>query len=734
MWLTLQIGGKPASTARQKISRGERPLRPRPRETLRRVAALRVERGNLFNPISPMKPFLVLAAVVFAWSVRAADLPMGEPRDEIDGLRREVARHDELYHRKAAPEISDAEYDRLKQRLVSLEKEFPEARQTASVPAPAEIGDDRSGLFPTYRHRAPMLSLDKAYAASDLRMFHARLAKTLGRGDLEFVVEPKYDGLAISVTFENGKFVRAVTRGNGVEGDDVTANLRPILGAGAELKTPAGVARPAFLELRGEVYVPFVEFERVNAEREAAGEPRFANPRNLAAGTLRQTDAREIVRRGLRVVFFGVGACEPATARPSSQRELHAAIKAWGLPAMAEFWPARGLEEVQRVVETLHAARARFAFPTDGAVIKLDSVALQDAVGASEVAPRWALAYKFAPERVETELRAITLQVGRTGVLTPVAELAPVQLAGSKIARATLHNREEIARKDLRVGDFVYVEKAGEVIPAIVGVNLARRPPSAVAFTFPLTCPECYTALARSDPDVAVRCPNFDCPAQVRRRVEHFASKACMDIEGLGPSMVDTLVGNGWVKDLPDLYRLQRADLLTLGKNNEKSVDRLLAAIEKSKRAELWRVIHGMGLPQVGASTAKDLARQCGSLAGLAEHGVKAAPMLAAPRCQGLIAELIAVGVNASEVTAAAPPRPALAGKTFVLTGTLPTLTRAQATAKIQSAGGKVVGAVSRSTTFVVVGAAPGAKLTQARELGIASIDEAALLRMLEEK
>jgi DNA ligase (NAD+) len=676
-----------------------------------------------------MKSFIIVAGLVLTVLVRAADLSPIEARREIATLRQEISRHDELYHRKAAPEIGDAEYDRLKRRLIALEQRYPEA---AKAEAPlAEIGDDRSGLFQSYRHRVPMQSLEKAYAPADLRSFDARLVKTLGRLDLEYAIEPKYDGLAISVTFEKGKLVRAITRGNGLEGDDITANVRQIAGLREELRMASGVPLPDSVELRGEIFVPTAEFERVNLEREQAGEPRFANPRALAAGTVRQLDGREVARRGLEIVFFGMGECLPASTRPATVRDLQAAIRAWGLPAIHGSRMAHGVGEMLLALDALGEARSTLPFATDGAVIKLNSMAKQREVGVGESAPRWAIAYKFAPERAETVLRSITLQVGRTGVLTPVAELTPVEVGGSKVTRATLHNREEIARKDLRVGDSVYVEKAGEVIPAIVGVNLARRPADAKPFVFPATCPECYTSLTRNDADVTVRCPNFDCPAQVRRRVEHFASKACMDIDGLGPGMVESLVANGWVKDLPDLYRLQRDDLLTLGKNNEKSVDRLLAAIEKSKRAELWRVIHGMGLAQVGASTAKDLARQCGSLAGLAEHGGKAAAVLLEPRCQGLIAALIAVGLEPRDDAIGKAP---LAGKTFVLTGALPGFTRAEAIGRIERAGGKVSGAVTRTTDFVVVGSEPGAKLAQARELGVTLLDEAELRVMLGEK
>ena len=675
--------------------------------------------------------FLISIAIVVV--ARAAETSPSRARDEITTLRAEIARHDELYHRKNAPEIADAEYDRLRQQLETLEDASPDAARVGR--ALAGVGDDRSGLFQTYRHRVPMMSLEKGYTPSDLRSFHLRLVKMLGREDLEYLVEPKFDGLAVSLTYDKGKLIRAVTRGNGIEGDDITANVQQIAGVALELDTAAGTPAPDMIELRGEIYVPRAEFERVNAERDVAGEPRFANPRNLAAGTIRQRDSRDVARRGLRAVFFGVGACEPARTRPASQGVLHTTLERWGVPVMKERWRARGFDELVEAVTALGRAREGLPFPTDGAVIKLNSVAQQDEAGATVTAPRWALAYKFMPERVETQLRAITLQVGRTGVLTPVAELEPVQIGGSRVARATLHNREEIVRKDIRVGDFVYLEKAGEVIPAIVGVNLDRRPATAEPFEFPFACPECHAPLAQRDSAVAVRCPNHACPAQVRRRVEHFASKACLDIEGLGPAMIDALVGNAWVKDLPDLYRLRRDDLLTLGKHNAKSIDRLLAAIEKSKRAELWRVINGMGLPQVGASTAKDLARQCGSLAGLAEQGPNAVVVLAEPRYQDLIADLITVGFGPSDFAATAPATTTpIAGKSFVVTGTLPTLTRAQVIAKIETAGGKVVSAVSRTTHYAVVGVDPGTKLTQARELGIELLDEAALLRLIEER
>jgi DNA ligase (NAD+) len=690
---------------------------------------------------------LFLSLTLSPFAATDADLralPPDVARERLAALRAEVAHHDALYHQKAAPEISDYDYDQLKLQLRALEAAQPEiARATPAVP---EVGDDRSGLFQTYRHRERMLSLDKTYSEADLRAFHARLAKVLGRDDLAYTVEPKFDGFAVSVTYENGKLIRAVTRGNGVEGDDITANALMLRGLPRTLRARAedGSSNviPAVVELRGEIYVSFAEFERINAEREAAGEARFANPRNLATGTIRQRDAAEVGRRNLEIVFYGIGACAPATAQPLTQRELHAAIARWGLPGVARYWTARGVGELWSALQELARARAGFAFPTDGAVAKLDDVNQQREIGATDHAPRWAMAYKFAPARAETQLRAIAVQVGRTGVLTPVAEFAPVELAGSTVARASLHNREEVARRDLRVGDFVYVEKAGEIIPLIAGINLARRPAEARPFVFPATCPACATPGAQRAGEVAVRCPNAACPAQLRRRLEHFASREAVAIDGLGPATIDALVEKGGVREVTDLYRLRRADLLPLGKGAGKSADRLLAAIETSKRAELWRFIYGLGIPQVGAVAAKEAARRYGSLEALAAvepgaaddaTGRAIAAYFSEPKNRATVASLIAAGVRpTAPATRAAGGR--LAGKIFVLTGTLPSLTRAQATEKIIAAGGKVATGVSRNTHYVVAGAEPGAKLEQARTLGVPILDEAALLALLQEE
>ncbi|MDF9833858.1 DNA ligase (NAD+) [Ereboglobus sp. PH5-5] len=680
-----------------------------------------------------------------------------EIRARIKKLRADIAHHDELYYRKAEPEISDVEYDRLKKSLTELEDAHPDCAQDASADSPTErVGDDRTEGFATHTHRERMMSLDNTYSETELREFCARLEKLLGREELAYVVEPKIDGLAVSVTYEHGKLVRAVTRGNGVEGDDITANALTIKTLPRTLKKGDDLFSqpPDLIEIRGEIFMTTAEFQRINKLREEAAEPLYANPRNLAAGTIKQLDPREVAQRKLEIVLYGLGACEPASALPLAQHDWHEQVRAWGLPTLEKYWVVKNADEICDAIRELDTMREKFAYATDGAVVKLDSIPLQREAGATSKAPRWAMAYKFAPERAETRLNAITIQVGRTGVLTPVAELEPVHLAGTTVQRATLHNRDEIARKDIRVGDFVYVEKAGEIIPAVVGVNTAKRAPECVPYVYPEKCPVCETPVVQLEGEVALRCPNHECPVQVRRRVRHFASKACVDIDGLGEAMVDTVVEKGWVRSVADLYRLRRDDLMTLGKSVEKSTDNLLAAIETSKRADLWRFIHGLGITHVGASASKDLAQNFRSLDALAKskyedfilekktviEGIGETMALAIieyfnePRNRMLVGELLALGVNPTPPPERSAATSAMfAGKTFVLTGTLPTMTREQATEKIEAAGGKVSGSVSKKTSYVLAGAEAGSKLAKAESLGVPVIDEAEFVRMLED-
>jgi DNA ligase (NAD+) len=672
-----------------------------------------------------------------------------EVQQRMQELRVAISRHDELYYRKAQPEISDFEYDRLKRELAELEAKHPEFVGGSSPST--QVGDDRTEGFATYRHRERMMSLDNTYSEAELREFDQRLSRLLGRTGLSYVVEPKVDGLAVSVTYEKGKLVRAVTRGNGVEGDDITANALTIKSLPRSLRGEEGAPIPDVIEIRGEIYMTLAEFKRINQQREEAGEPLYANPRNLAAGTVKQLDSREVAQRKLEIVLYGLGYCEPANALPDTQSSYHELVRRWGLPTVEKFWRANGADEMWACVQELDGLRNSFAYATDGAVVKLDSIRLQREAGATSKAPRWAMAYKFAAERAETRLNAITIQVGRTGVLTPVAELEPVRLAGTTVARATLHNRDEIARKDIRVGDYVYVEKAGEIIPAVIAVNTARRTPECVPYVFPDRCPACATPVVQAEGEVAVRCPNYECPVKVRRRVAHFASKGCVDIDGLGTAMVDLLVEKGWVKSIPDVYRLRRDDLLTLGKNVGKSTDNLLAGIEASKTAELWRFLHGLGIPHVGAAAAKDLAAKFRSLEAVASakyedfivdgrsviEGVGETMALAIvehfadPRNRETVEGLIAVGVKPRAPEAIAATSSVFAGKTFVLTGTLPTLTRDEATAKIEAAGGKVSGSVSKKTSYVLAGAEAGSKLEKAQSLGVPILTEEQFLAML---
>jgi DNA ligase (NAD+) len=667
------------------------------------------------------------------------NLPMSS--DRIQYLRKEIARHDELYHRHARPEISDFEYDALKRQLADLESQ-------AGLPSSLRVGDDRAEGFVRARHYAPMLTLDNTYDEGELRAFHARLSKLFETPDLDFVIEPKIDGVSVSLTYEHGRLVRALTRGDGEEGDDVTANIRTIRGLRADLPGARNFVR---VEIRGEVYLTWEDFSRINDEQEESGAERYANPRNLAAGTLKLLDSSAVARRGLRIVLYGIGHREPRDI-VGSQAAWQDWLKAQGLPVVERFWRARGADEIVAAVRELDALRRGFSYATDGAVVKLDDFALQERAGFRgegqsnrKLSPRWACAFKFPPDRAETTIRAITLQVGRTGAVTPVAELEPVLLAGTTVSRATLHNADEIARKDIRIGDRVLIEKAGEIIPAVIEVLLAHRQADSVPYVFPDTCPECGSPLATDEGGVVRRCRNPSCPAVIRRRLIHFASKSCLDIEGMGEAVVEQMISKGLVSSMPDIFRLTREALLTLEKFGEKSADNLIAAIDKARRADLWRCIHGLGIPQVGATASKDLARTFGSLDGLLAADV---PTLCridgfGERTAGLVADWVSVPENRALVTALldaglSPTPPAqpsadspVSGKTFVITGTLPSLSRDEAQARIEASGGKVSGSVSRKTHYLVAGEEAGSKLTKARALGVPVIDEARLLEML---
>ena len=541
---------------------------------------------------------LVFVCAVALTALAGSDLNFEQAQARAVALRAEIAHHDELYFRRAAPEITDAQYDALKQELQSLGEAFP------ALATDTGLGDDRLPGFPTYRHRVPVLGLHKTHTEAGLRSFLARVQAELGRQDLVYVVEPKYDGLSISVTYEQGRLTRAVTRGDGVEGDDVTANLLALCDVPRQLAGPKSLT-PDLIELRGEVYMAYAEFKRINLEREVAGEEPFAHPRNLAVGTLRQQDGDGSPRR-LQVVFYGIGAVWPETNAPHSQQELHARIKAWGLPGVSEAPMGRTADDVWAAIQALGRRRTALPFPIDGAVVKLDDLRLQARLGATGEGPRGAIAYKYPALTVATRLTGITLQIGRTGVVTPVAELEPVKIGGTTIRRATLHNRAEIVRKDLRIGDYVLLEKAGEIIPAITGVDLARRPAGLNSYAFPEDCPVCATQLVMEG--AAVRCPNYDCSAQVQRRLEHFVSKAAVDIGGLGKAAIASLVRAGKVKQPADLYALHAEQLFDVA--SKKHAEKLVAAIAASRRQERWRFVYGFGVPDVGPAAAKAIARR----------------------------------------------------------------------------------------------------------------------------
>jgi len=613
--------------------------------------------------------FLGFLGLAFATARRPVVIAAEDP-DRTAALRAEIARHDELYFRHAAPEITDASYDALRAELDRLGPDDTAAPQ-------ARFGDDRSGRLPHFRHGERMLSLDKCHSESDLRRFIARVARQADDENVACIVEPKYDGVAISLTYEQGRLVRAVTRGNGIDGDDVTEHLRAIRDLPPTLRATTDDGKtnliPDRIELRGEIYLPREEFARLNREREAAGEMPYSHPRNVAAGALHQPDPEEVTHRGLAVVLYGWGACEPSSARPETQGSFHQRIRDWGLPGVGFSAEVRGADEAWAAVQDFGRQRASFAAPTDGVVVKVNAVSVQHFAGASAHAPRWATAYKFPAEQAKARVERIVLQVGRTGALTPVANITPVRLGGASVARVSLANRREIERLDLREGDWVTVQRGGEVIPGIVDIDRTRRPADAKPFVFPESCPECHAAISATAAEAVLRCPNRDCPAQIRRRVQFFASEVCVGIKGLGPATIGALVASGQVKRVSDLYRLTRETLmldvpkLAAGDGAE----RLLAAIEASKTAELWRFVLGLGIPQVGAATARALAQRVEGLdslvAACSAASSDAAPLagmgpatvrslrsfFAEPENRALVHELARLGVHP---TAAASP------------------------------------------------------------------------------
>ncbi len=684
-------------------------------------------------------------------------------------LVEEIRQHDYAYYVLAQPTITDQEYDRLYHELLDLETRFPELI-TPDSPT-QRVGGQPLKEFKPVRHLQPMMSLDNTYSQEELREFVNRVQRLLPQEKLDWIVEPKIDGVAINLRYQDGVFICGSTRGDGTTGDDITANLKTIRSVPARLQSRTAVppvpgrkeprpeqedrrdACPVLLEVRGEVYLTKAGFEKLNAERKAAGEEQFANPRNAAAGSLKQLDPRMVAKRPLDIVLYGLGQVEGAANPPQTQAEMLAWLKSFGFKTPERTWHCGSADELVAAIAELDTVRRKFPYETDGAVIKLNSFAQRDRAGFTSKAPRWSIAYKYAAEQAETKLKGITVQVGRTGKLTPVAELEPVFLAGSTISRATLHNEDYIREKDIRIGDTVSIEKAGEVIPAVVDVVQTRRTGKETPFRFPTTCPECGSKVSRAagiaegDEGVDWRCLNPDCPAQIRGRIEHWCSRGAMDIEGGGEVLVRQLVGAGLVREVADLYPLKVAEVAGLERMGEKSAQNFVAGIEASKKRDLWRVLYGLGILHVGSGVAKTLGRFFPSL-----DDVFAASVDRLTECEdvgeviaqsivqwhgdarnrSLIERLRKAGVNLkSELYQPQAKAGPLAGKTFVLTGTLPSLKREEATAKIEAVGGKVSGSVSKKTDYVVAGEDAGSKLDKAQKLGVKIINEAELLSLL---
>jgi DNA ligase (NAD+) len=641
----------------------------------------------------------------------------GAARQHRD-LIRQIEAHNQAYQ-EARPVISDAEYDRLYRELQDLEAQHPELI-TPDSPTQRLWGTPLTE-FQSVRHAVRMQSLDNTYSSEEVSAFVERVQKGLPGETVEFVVEPKIDGVAVNVRYEAGQFVLGATRGDGETGDDITANLKTIRSLPARLKKPVPI-----LETRGEVYLPAAAFAKINAQREKAGEPLFANPRNTAAGSLKQLDPKLVAERPLAIVLYSPGELQGVPVR--NQKEWLQYLKDQGLPVPTHHWFCRSTEELLSAIETLDKIRGSFPFETDGAVIKINDWTQREKLGSTSKAPRWAMAYKYSAEQAETTLEKITFQVGRTGVITPVAELTPVLLAGSTVSRATLHNFDEIKRKDIRLQDRVVIEKAGEVIPAVVRVMTDVRTGKSQPIVAPSHCPSCQTALEWDG--IFLRCPNPRCAAQIKRRLLHFAQRSALDIEGLGESLVDQLVDKGLVKEPADFYQLTLEQLAGLDRMAEKSAQNLLGGLEQSKRQDLWRLIFGLGILHVGTGAARLLAENypiLDQLAAATEDELKSiheigevmaasvVAFFANPENRAHLERLRHSGLNfVSQRTA--PTSQKLKEKIFVITGTL-SLPRDHFAELIRQAGGKVSGSISAQTDYLLAGTDAGSKLAKAQKL-----------------
>lgn len=666
---------------------------------------------------------------------RAADLA------EAEKLRREIRHNEYLYYVLDAPEITDAEYDRMMVRLRELEARYPD-----SIPADSptqRVGGRASSQFTEVRHLEPLLSLGNVFSAEELRAFDERVRSGLPAGSkVEYVMEPKIDGLACSLIYENGKLVRAATRGDGVVGENVTANVRTIRSIPLTLKVPDGEAVPELLDVRGEVYMPRQAFMRLNEQRAERGESEFANPRNAAAGSLRQLDPQVTASRSLSFfAYYLVG----EGAQPKHSESL-ALLARYGFKVSENYKVVENIDEAIKYIGDFNELRQGLSYDTDGAVIKVNDVYQQRILGATGKDPRWATAYKYPPEQAETTLEDIDWRVGRTGVLTPTAVLTPVKLSGSVISRATLHNEDFIRAKDIRIGDRVVINKAGEIIPEVLRVVAEKRTGDEKEVEIPNVCPECGWRVERQGEEAAIRCTNPHCPALGREGLIHFVSRDAMNIDGCGPSVINALLDAGLVRDAADLYSLRKEDLLKLERMGEKSADNLLAALGESKKNELDKLLFALGIRHVGAKVARILATEFGSmeklqqaqpeeLAQIRDIGDKiaesAVTWLNVPANIDLVERLAAAGLTMTFTPPASQEDNPFFGKTLVFTGTMPTLGRAEAKTMAQDVGAKVSGSVSKKTDYVIAGAEAGSKLEKAQQLGVTVIDEAEFLRLL---
>lgn len=664
-----------------------------------------------------------------------------ESREEYLNLIEEITKHDFYYFLKNQPEISDYEYDQLFKRLIDIEKKHPE--WLACNSPTQRVSETPTKGFRQVEHEVPMLSLANTYSQKEVEDFMNRVQKGLDGHQPHFCAELKMDGIAISAFFEKGVFKRGVTRGDGRKGDEITQNMKTIRSLPLRL---SGDFFPDFLEVRGEVFMAKAVFDELNQKKEEMGEAPWANPRNAAAGSLKLLDPKEVARRKLSIVFYGIA--RDSASSCDSQEKVHVFLEKLGLPVFESCFrcKCKNTEEVLKFANEVEKKRTKLPYDIDGIVVKVDEIKWQDALGVTGKSPRWAVAYKFAPEQAVSEILQITLQVGRTGVITPVAELKPVAVSGSVVSRATLHNQEEIARKDIRIGDTVFIEKGGDVIPKVAGVDFSKRKETSLLWHMPKTCPSCGTFLVHFDDEVAVRCPNKECKEQQLRKIVFFASKAAMDIAHLGERSIEQFFSKGLLQHFSDIYKLTEETIAQIDGFKKKSIDNLLKSIEASKNCSLARFILALGIKYVGEGTAEALEREAQNIENLAKMsrdrlleiegvGEKVADALheffSSPENQKEIQDLLQAGITPVSLSQSFDSTHPFYGKTFALTGSLQEFTRSQAGALIKEKGGKVAPSVSSKVDYVLVGEEAGSKLEKAKKLKVSLLSEEEFKQLL---